>query len=109
MNSRKGINKVVAPFIIINGLSFFLMLAFGKTGEKGLWTFTNLFNLTVILTMLTFAAFSLFHSYKIFREFMNKKRMKLAAGQFIVSLAIFLGLSGFIWVLAEAIWNNWKG
>lgn len=109
MKSRKEINKVVAPYIIVNGLTFFLMLALGKTGEKGLWTFTNLFNLTVILTMISFAVFSLIHSYTIFMEFKSKKRMGLATGQLVISLAIFLGASGFVWVLVEAIWNNWKG
>ncbi len=108
MNSRKEINKVVAPYIIVNGITFLLMLAFGETGEKGLWTFTNLFNLTVSLTILMFAVFSILHSYKILMEFIEKKRVGLATGQLLISIAIILSALGFIWVLVEAILKNCK-
>ena len=104
--ARRDINKKAIPFILVNGMAFLLMLVLGKTTPTGLWTFTNLFYLALILTMATFCFFSVRESVNTTVEFYRKKKYGIAIGQMAISVFILFIACSFIWVFIGAITKN---
>jgi hypothetical protein len=108
MKNGNSIDRVVLPFIIVNGIAFLLMISLGKTGEKGLFTFENLFNLTVVSTIAIFAVNSISLSVKMIFGFIKGKKYSLAVGQVGIIAFILFAAGGVAWVLSEAILKNIK-
>jgi hypothetical protein len=108
MRTRKEINRISIPFILVNGIFFLLMIIFGKTGEKGLFTLSNLFNTSIILTITIFAAYMLRKSVAMTIDLFRKKVYGFAVGQIELSILILSVAGSVIWVLVSVIVKNIK-
>jgi hypothetical protein len=97
------IKQFALPLILINGLAFVLMIVFGKVGGKGILSFANAFNISVILSFLLIGILSIKDSISIMIEFVKNKRYGLMAGQIGITLFILLVAGSLTWGMFEAI------
>lgn len=99
---KKNANLVAIPIIVINGVILLLMTFFDK-GRSGLYTFKNLFFISVILTMLTFAFGGLKESFSIIRDRFKKKAYLAVAIQSLIAIFVVYVVGSVVWLCVTAI------
>ena len=106
MKQSKATSRMILSAILINGVAVVLMTTFGNTGEKGVFTFSNIFFITIILTFLVFAVRSTRYSLGLLRDFKNEKRPGAAAGQLGITAFSLCIYGAVIWGFVQAILRN---
>ena len=106
MKFKTRIKQFALPLILINGFAFVLMIVFGKVGGKGILSFANAFNISVILTFFLVGILSIKDSISIILEFVKNKRYAYMIGQIGITLFILLVAGSLTWGMFEAILKN---
>lgn len=102
-NVRNKHHQLVVPAILINGITFLLMLFLDDSVDTGLFTFKNLFSLTILITFATFGILMTIESVKMCLGFIKKRKPLLAIGQIIITLFILFVAGSFVYVIISSV------
>lgn len=106
MRQSKEERRFILFFIVLIGVTALLLAVFGKSGEKGLFTFSNLFFSSIIFSFFVFAIKSAKYSFDIARGFFKKKQNGAAMGQLAITV-FAIGICGsVIWGFCQTILKN---